>query len=225
MPIRLNLLAEAQAAEEMRRRDPVKRAIWASGLFIAAMLTWSSLLQLRVTLAKSELTKVQGQIGSQSAAYKAVAENQKKAAEINQRLNSLRELASARLLYGTFLNAFQKTTVEDVQLLHLKTDQTYAFTDAVKTRTNDNNVVIKGKPATSTERIVVTIEGNDASSSNGDQVGKFKDALANGGYFKAVLAKTNGVSLKSISAPQISPNTGKSCVMFALECRYPETTR
>ena len=27
MPIRLNLLAEAQAAEELRRRDPVKRAL------------------------------------------------------------------------------------------------------------------------------------------------------------------------------------------------------
>ena len=27
MPIRLNLLAEAQEAEEMRRQDPVKRAL------------------------------------------------------------------------------------------------------------------------------------------------------------------------------------------------------
>ncbi len=36
MPIRLNLLAEAQAAEEMRRRDPVKRALWLAGLIIAA---------------------------------------------------------------------------------------------------------------------------------------------------------------------------------------------
>ena len=225
MPIRLNLLAEAQAAEEMRRRDPVKRAIWAGGLIIAIMLAWSSLLQLRVTLAKSELAKVQGKIDSQSAAYKAVVENQKKDAEIKQRLNSLRDLASARLLYGTFLNAFQKTTVEDVELLHLKTDQIYTFTDAVKTRTNDNNVVIKGKPPTSTERIIVTVEGNDASANAGDQVSKFKEALADSAYFRKALAKTNGVSLKSISAPQLSPNTGKSCVMFALECRYPEITR
>ena len=37
MPIRLNLLAEAQAAEEARRRDPVKRAIWLAALIIALM--------------------------------------------------------------------------------------------------------------------------------------------------------------------------------------------
>ena len=28
MAIRINLLAESQAAEEMRRKDPVKRAVW-----------------------------------------------------------------------------------------------------------------------------------------------------------------------------------------------------
>ena len=32
MPIRLNLLAEAQAAEDLRRRDPVKRALWLARL-------------------------------------------------------------------------------------------------------------------------------------------------------------------------------------------------
>ena len=36
MPIRLNLLAEAQAAEEARRRDPVKRAVWMAALIIVA---------------------------------------------------------------------------------------------------------------------------------------------------------------------------------------------
>ena len=39
MPIRLNLLAEAQALEESRRRDPVKRAVWA-GVFLVLALAW-----------------------------------------------------------------------------------------------------------------------------------------------------------------------------------------
>jgi len=42
MPIRLNLLAEAQAAEEARRRDPVKRAIWIGALLVSVVLVWSS---------------------------------------------------------------------------------------------------------------------------------------------------------------------------------------
>lgn len=41
MPIRLNLLAEAQAMEEMRRRDPVKRAIWVGSLLVAVALAWA----------------------------------------------------------------------------------------------------------------------------------------------------------------------------------------
>jgi len=38
MPIRINLLAESQALEEMRRRDPVKRAIWVGVLVVSLLL-------------------------------------------------------------------------------------------------------------------------------------------------------------------------------------------
>ena len=225
MPIRLNLLAEAQAAEETRRKDPVKRAIWIAGLAVAAMLAWSSYLQLRVTIANSKLSSIESQISSQSASYKAVVDHQKKIADMNQKLASLRQLTAARLLYGTFLNSFQKATVDDVQLLHLKADQAYTFTEAVKPRTNDDNVVIKGKPATATEHILVTLEGNDSSTNPGDQVPRFKEVLANEAYLKQMLDKTNGVNLKNLSSIQVSPNTGKPCVLFALECRFPEKTR
>src|SRR5262249_7229993 len=157
-----------------------------------------------VTLANSDLSHVQGQINSQTNSYKVIVDDQKKTAEINQRLTALRQLSRDRLLYGTFLNSFQKSTVDDVQLLHLKADQSYAYIDAVKTRTNDENIVIKGKPASSTEKIVVTIEGTDSSSNPGDQVNKFKEVLGNNNYFKETLAKTNALSLKNISAPQVS---------------------
>jgi hypothetical protein len=53
MPIRLNLLAEAQAAEDFRRRDPVKRGIGLAALLVALMLVFSSFLQLRATLANT----------------------------------------------------------------------------------------------------------------------------------------------------------------------------
>ena len=57
MPIRLNLLAEAQAAEEARRRDPVKRAILAAAFLVAIMLAWSSWLQGRAMLASNQLSR------------------------------------------------------------------------------------------------------------------------------------------------------------------------
>ena len=52
MPIRINLLAEAQALEEMRRKDPVKRAALAAGALVCLALVYSSYLQLRAGIAR-----------------------------------------------------------------------------------------------------------------------------------------------------------------------------
>ena len=225
MPIRLNLLAEAQAAEEERRRDPVKRAIWLAALLIAVMLAWSSVLQLRITLAKSDTTRVEAQMGARTNEFQQILDNQRKAGEINDRLHALRQLASIRLLNGNLLDALQKTTVDDVQLLRMRVDQTYAYTEGTKAHTNDANVFVPGKLPSSTERILLILEGIDSSPSPGDQVNRFKAALTTNAYFKSVLLKTNAIALKSLSPPQLAPVTGKPCVMFTLECRYPEKTR
>jgi hypothetical protein len=225
MPIRLNLLAEAQAAEDSRRRDPVKRAIWVAALLVVLMLVFSSFLQLRATFAHSELSRVEGQISSHTNAYQKVLENRNKIADVRQKLGKLRQLSSNRLLNGTLLNALQQTTVEDVQLLRLRADLSYLCAEGTKTRTNDEGVIIKGRPATATESIRLTLEGNDSSPNPGDQLNKFKQVLAAHPYFKQRLATTNGISLKNLSPPQISPSTGKPCVVFTLECRYPEVRR
>ena len=37
--------------------------------------------------------------------------------------------------------------------------------------------------------------------------------------------KTNGINLRNLAPPQISPLTGKRGANFTLECRYPERTR
>ena len=225
MPIRLNLLAEAQAAEEARRRDPVKRAVWVSALLIVVILVWSSSLQLKAILIHSEVSRLEGQINSQTNEYRAVLDNQNKAADIKNKLEALRNLSANRLLQGNLLNALQKTTVDDVQLIRLRLDQTYICFEGTKPHTNEDNVLIPGKPPMTTEKTLLTLEGADSSANPGDQLNKYKDALAANAYFKQVLLKTNGISLKNLAPPQISPLTGKRSVTFTLECRYPEKTR
>ncbi len=225
MPIRLNLLAEAQAAEEMRRRDPVKRALWLAGLIIVLMLVWSSYLQFRTTLAKSVVARIEAQMGARTNEFRRILDYQKKTAEINDKLRLLRLLAANRFLNGNLLNALQQTTVEDVHLTRLKVDQAYSAVEGAKARTNENKIVIKAKPPTATEKIVLNLEGVDLSPSAGDQVNRFKSVLTSNAYFKDMLVKTNPVNLKSLSPPQPAPLTGKPCVTFALECRYPAITR
>ena len=225
MPIRLNLLAEAQVAEDMRRRDPVKRAVWLAALIIALVLVWSSFLQLRATLANSDVTRVEAQMGARTNEFQQVLDNQAKAREIDGRVRVLRQLAGNRFLNGNLLNALQHTTVEDVQLIRLRVEQLYTVTAGTQSHTNDDNVVVPGRAPTATEKIVTYLEGIDSSPNPGDQVSRFKGALASNAYFKEMLAKTNAVNLKNLSPPQVAPVTGKPCVMFTLECRYPEKTR
>jgi len=225
MPIRLNLLAEAQVAEDLRRRDPVKRGIWLAALFLAVLLVLNSFLQLWVVADHSRLSGVEAQINSHTNAYQQVLDGRNKVAEINQRLNALHRLATNRFLNGTLLNALQQTTVDDVQLLQLHVDMAYACDPGTRSKTNDEGVLIKGRPATAAEHIKLILEGNDSSPNPGDQLNRFKRVLAENPYFKRSLLKTNGINLKSLSPPQVSPTTGRPCVVFTLECRYPEVLR
>jgi hypothetical protein len=227
MPIRLNLLAEAQAEEVARRRDPVKRAIWIAALLVVLLLVWSSSLQLKTIFLASDVSRLQGRISSHTNEYQGVLENQNKARDIRGKLDALRRLSAARLLNGTLLNALQQPSADQVQLLRLRVEQLYTVVEGTKTRTNEDKVVIKGRPPTATENILLTLEGADTSANPAlsDQVNKYKEAVAANPYFKEMLVKPNGIILKNVSPPQVVASIGKRGVIFKLECHYPEVTR
>lgn len=223
MPIRLNLLAEAQATEDMRRRDPAKRVIWVAAVLISLMLVWSISLFLKSMLGNKELSAIQTQMNTRTNQYQLVLDNQKKAADIKAKLAALNQLATNRFLNGALLNALQQTTSDDVQLVRLRVEQTYVPREETKTRTNAPTT-LPPKAASVTEKIVVTIEGRDASRS-GDQYDMFKDALAANPYFQSALGMTNGVILKNFLPAAASPDLDKKSIHFTLECRYAEKTR
>ncbi len=223
MPIRINLLAEAQALEDLRRRDPVKRAIWAGVALVILMLAWSCSLQLKAMMAKSELNHVASQLSARTNEFRQVLVNQRKLAEMYRRMGLLQEMATNRMLHGSLLNALQQTSLDDVQLMRLKTEEAYVYNDEIKSKTNSNDRVIPGKPASVTEKIVITLEAKDSAPNPGDQVNKFKQALGQAPYFQDVLGKTNEVRLANLSPPQTLD--GKPFVLFTLECRFPDKTR
>lgn len=223
MPIRINLLAEAQALEELRRKDPVKRAIWVGVGLVILVLAWSSSLQVKAMLAKSELNRVTAQLATRTNEYQQVLANQTKLIQVNRKLTALQQLASNRLLHGSLMNALQQTTLDDVQLVRLRTEESYFYNEEVKPKTNSNDHVIPGKPASVTEKILVTLDARDISINPGDQVSKFKHKVSESPYFQTALGKTNEVRLTNLSPPQSLD--GKPFVLFTLECRYAEKTR
>ena len=223
MPIRINLLAEAHALEDQRRRDPVKRVILAGLVAVVALAGYSSWLQLQVMLLKSEVTKVEGQITSRNREFQHVTEDQGKLADVSHRLGMLYQMTTNRLLYGTLLNALQQNIIDDVQLTRFRTEQTFVYTEGTKAKTNAEDRVVPGRPATVTEKVLLSLEARDSGANPGDQVNKFKQVMADSAYFRGILTKSNEFRLTSLSPPQALD--GKPFVQFGLECRYPEKTR
>ena len=223
MPIRINLLAEAQAAEELRRRDPVKRVIFYGALAAALMVVWSSSLKLRAMLANKEFLDRQSQIEARTNDFQQVQSNQKKLAAVKDNLGELQQLTTCRFLQGNLLNALQHINVDGVRLTRLKVDQNYAYLPPAKAHTSGNRTT-PGNPASVRENIVITLEARDYSPNPGDQINKFKAAVADQAYFKSVLNRTNGIQLVYTSALQASLD-GRSYVLFTLECHLPEVSR
>lgn len=223
MPIRINLLAEAQAFEELRRRDPVKRVIFVGIGLVVLMLVWSSSFLAKSMYTKGELGRLQNQLASLTNEHRQILQSQNSLAEAKRRMNALDQLAKERFLVGSLLNDLQKVTVDEVQMIRLKLDQTYVVLEEVKPKKDDET--IKPRPAMSTEKMVLTISAKDKSASPGDGRKKFQQLLADNSYFRSLLGATNGFHLKVLGATQQGEGDGKPFQLFTLEGNLPEKTR
>lgn len=223
MPIRINLLAEAQEAEDLRRRDPVKRVIFGGVLLTAVALAWCGLIWLQVIQANGGLTGVQLQIDTHTNEYQHVMVNLTKLNTTENKLVALKKLSQSRLLQGNLLNALQLTSVDNVQLTRIRVEQGYLRTEGSPSQTNSSGRILVGRPGVSTERVTLYLDARDFSPNPGDQVNKFKNVIGDLAYFKTNL-ETNGIRFVNLSAPQIGFD-GKSFVLFTLECHYPDQSR
>ncbi|MGB7768192.1 MAG: hypothetical protein WBN22_04985 [Verrucomicrobiia bacterium] len=174
-------------------------------------------------VAHANLSQIEGQIQSHTNAYQMVLISQREITKAKDNLAALQKLTNDRFLQGNLLNALQQTTVPGVQLMRLRVDQTYVATEAAAPQASDTRVA-PAHHGTVTEQIVVTLDARDYSSSPGDQVNKFKDAVSQQSYFQSELDKTNGVRLTNLSPPQLGSD-GKPSVMFTLQCTYSDRTR
>ena len=224
MPIRINLLAEALAEEDLRRRDPVKRAIFIGAFLVALSLVWFSSTWLEFMIEKKGLSQIHEEIMSKTNDYNLVQTNIKKIADTQKRLESLQLLSATRFLQGNLLNALQQIYVPNVQLMRMRLEQTYVVQPGSPAATNGYGVVMPARPGVATERMMLLLDAKDNSPNPGDQVNRYKSTLASQEFFKANLDQTNGVKLSNLSPPQSSFGS-KPFVLLTLECRFPEKNR
>jgi hypothetical protein len=119
MPIRINLLAEQQAAEEARRKDPVKRAIWIGGFVVAVVVIWIGYGQLKLSRVKSELAGHEAHWKSIQPRFLQVSNDFRETAFIRQKLESLQRYSTNRFMWANTLNALQQATNDKVRVVNL----------------------------------------------------------------------------------------------------------
>ena len=223
MPIRINLLAEAQAAEEMRRKDPVKRAVWIGGFVVFLALLCAATLQFKIIVVRSESSGLQSSWKSIEKQVKEVNDHRARARDLEKKLAALDQFTTNRVLWASALNALQHTPVDGVQLIHVHVDQSFAQFEGSAPPADGSAPMTPRKPATATEKIVVTLDGRDYSARPGEQVPKFKQSLAGSAYLESFLQKTNTIQLTSQTAPQT--DLGRSFVGFGLKLFFEDKER
>ncbi|HUS35639.1 MAG TPA: hypothetical protein VM680_09840 [Verrucomicrobiae bacterium] len=130
MPIRINLLAEQQAAEDARRRDPVKRTLVIGVTLVVATLMWTLMTHMQVKARRAELANL-------DTSFKQIDEKAKAArtlladiGDMERRIVSLDRYSTNRMLWASMLDGMQRTTVDQVRLKSISVNQRYVTNGA-----------------------------------------------------------------------------------------------
>ena len=113
--------------------------------------------------------------------------------------------------------------VDGIQIGHLRTEQPFEMSPEVKAGHGQRQSHVPARPRLACERVKLVLDARDTSPNPGnEQINKFKETLAHTPYFQAQQISTNNIMLKNLSPPQLDSESGKTYVVFSLECLYPE---
>jgi hypothetical protein len=226
MPVRINLLSEAITSEEERRNDPVKRAAWFGAFGVFLVLLWYSTLLFEQMVVSSRLEEKKTEWSRLEPANQELREASNGIRLSMDKINSLDRLATNRFLWAPVLNALQYTMVEDrVQLVRLNGDQSYVVVKPPVEKATKGTAAPrkKGKPATSTEKILLTLDARDFGTQGEQNFNAFIDAISRSPYFKDNLV-SGGVRLAKLLPPS-QGDASKAFTLFTVECKFPEKER
>jgi hypothetical protein len=147
MPIRINLLAEQQFAEEARRKDPIKRAIIIGSAVSFLMVVWVLTLFMQLKARRAELVNLDAEFKRVDEKAKVVRNIQAEAGDLERRLASLEKYSTNRTLWANMLDALQKGTLEQIRLKSVTSNQRYPMNPPTIFFTTNINVAFTPPPA------------------------------------------------------------------------------
>lgn len=139
-------MAEQIAAEDARRRDPVKRTLFAGGGLVAFMLVWIAANYAKIKTVENEVASVTAQLTQVEDASKEVRANYGEINQIRSKMEALDKYANNRFFWGTFLDSLQHISVGDLRLTEVRGEHTYRENDGTKLLST-NLVIATGQKA------------------------------------------------------------------------------
>lgn len=204
----------------MRRRDPVKRAIWAAGLLCVLMVLWIMGMQAKVIAAKRDYDQAQTEWKAIEKVDGLIRTNLSRSAQLDRRLAALGNLSTNRFLWSAPLNALQFCMIPDIEVIEIAAKQTYALTP-VKIDPNTKKVQV---PASVTERITLTIKADDYAPANQANHTKFMDSVAKYPYFSDNLRRPDPLKFTERTPTPPEAETRRTAT-FSFECQFPDKVR
>src|SRR5512137_519361 len=110
MPIRINLLAETQAEEQLRRQDPVKRAIWIAGGVVVVVLAWVGGLFWQGASKQRELAQIQQHWNRIKPRHDQIKRNDALTSETERKIDQLKLYSTNRFLWAPVLNGLAQVS-------------------------------------------------------------------------------------------------------------------
>jgi hypothetical protein len=204
----------------------VKRAAWFGAFGVFLVLLWYSTLLFEQMVVSSRLEEKKTEWSRLEPANQELREASNGIRLAMDKINSLDRLATNRFLWAPVLNALQYTMVEDrVQLVRLNGDQSYVVVKPPEEKATKDTAAPrkKGKPATSTEKILLTLDARDFGTQGEQNFNAFIDAISRSPYFKDNLV-SGGVRLAKLLPPS-QGDASKAFTLFTVECKFPEKER
>jgi hypothetical protein len=125
MPIRINLLAEQQAAEEARRKDPVKRALIIGGALVVLILVWTLSTFMQVKARRAELANLDTAFKQLDERARGVRTVQSEVGDFERRIASLDRYSTNRILWASMLDALQKPNFSQIRMKSIVANEKY----------------------------------------------------------------------------------------------------
>jgi hypothetical protein len=232
MPIRINLLAEAQMEEELRRKDPVKRIILGAVGVVLVVAAWTGTLIWQAMDKGRELTATRQKLEQLKPRHDQIKRNDLLAVEARQKIERLHYYATNRFLWAPVLNGLAQVCTNsfatNITFRRLQTEQQFVETPAIKMTTNAlGQVVTPARPEGIVERNRMLVDARDYGQEADSNHMKFQTAVTEAPFFKALLDPRNPATMINLSlrtADPLQPGS-PSFSTFVMQFQFAEKFR